>query len=104
MKLSLTTGASVGPTPESSQPDAASGQTLESATDATITVEPGVYALTACVGYVLVGWATTATAANIVFACPLAQTILIEVPAGTVHFHYVCVGSSPKAYLRKVKV
>jgi hypothetical protein len=101
MKLSLPTGASVAPTPEQAQPVAATGQTV-SGGDASYTVEPGVYALTACVGYVLGGWATTATAANILFACPFRQTILIDIPLGTIHVHLACVGAGAVAYLRKV--
>jgi hypothetical protein len=91
MKLSTTTGANIAPTPEESQPVAATGQTLTALVDTTITVEPGVYALTAAGGYALVGWATTDVAANIVFICPAGRTILIHVPIGTTHLHYKCV-------------
>jgi hypothetical protein len=101
-KCSTPDGASVAPTPEESQPIAGTGQTLASATDASVTVVPGVYALTACVGYALAGWATTDTAANVLFACPLARTILIVVPIGTDHLHYKVVGTGAAAYLRKV--
>ena len=85
-----------------SQPVAATGQTLTSATDASVTVEPGVYAVTASVGYLVAGWATTATAANIIFVCPAGSTILIVIPIGTIHFHYKVVGTGATAYLRKV--
>jgi hypothetical protein len=91
MKLSLTTGASVAPTPEASQPVAASGQTVSSLTDATLTVEAGVYAITSEVGYVVLGWSSTDTAANILFVCPEGKTILIDVPIGTTVLHYKCV-------------
>jgi hypothetical protein len=103
MKLSTTTGANISPTPEMSQPVAATGQTLSSAVDASVTVEAGVYALTAAVGYALIGWATTDTAANILFVCPEDKTILIHIPIGTIHFHYKLVGTGAVAFLRKVQ-
>jgi hypothetical protein len=102
MKLSTPDGASVAPTPESSQPVSATGQTVGGG-DAAYTVVPGVYALTACVGYVLGGWSTTAAAANILFACPFRQTILINVPIGTTSLYLACVGAGAVAYLRQVK-
>jgi hypothetical protein len=91
MKLSTPTGASIAPTPEGSQPVSATGQTLTALVDTTITVEPGVYALTSAGGYALVGWATTDTAANVLFICPAGRTIIIHVPEGVTHLHYRCV-------------
>jgi len=91
MKCSLTTGAAVSPTPNDSQPVDATGQTLSSLTNATLTVAPGVYALTCAVGYVVAGWLTTAAAANILFVCPEGKTIIIDVPIGVTTLHYKCV-------------
>lgn len=103
MKLSTIAGSSITPHPDQAQPVAASGQSLTETSDAAVTVEAGMYALTAVVGYCLAGWLTTATAANIVFACGTNQTIIIEVPVGQTDLHYILVGSSPKAYLRKLQ-
>ena len=103
LKLSTTTGANVSPTPEMAQPIAATGQTLSSTSDASVTVEQGVYALTCAVGYALIGWATTGTAANVIFLCPAKGTILLHIPIGTIHFHYTLVGTGAVAFLRKVQ-
>jgi len=82
---------------------AATGQLLNSETDATITVEAGKrYVVTALVGYVLLGILTTATAANIMWCAADGQTIQIKVPVGTTSLHYRAVGTTPIAYLREV--
>jgi hypothetical protein len=62
-----------------------------------------MYALTMLVGYSIGGWLTTGTAANIVFACGLYQTILIEVPIGTTGVFLACVGGGAVGYLRKLQ-
>lgn len=104
MKLSTIAGSSITPHPNMSQPVAASGQSLAATSDTSITVVAGaMYALTCVVGYCLAGWLTTGTAANIVFACGTGQTILIEVPVGQEDLHYILVGSSPLAYLRRIQ-
>ena len=107
MKLSTIAGSSVTPHPNMSQPVAASGQLLEDTSDATVTVEAGMYALTMTVsaglGIFKAGWATTATAANVVFVATNGETILIEVPTGTIHFHYILTGTNAKAFLRKLQ-
>jgi len=95
-------GNQMAPCGEMATPEAASGQTLDQTSDTEITVESGqVYTLTACVGYCLLGLLTTATAANIIWACAAGQTIQIKVPANTTTLHYICVGTTPKAFLRK---
>jgi len=91
VKLSTTTGANISPTPESSQPVSSTGQTLEATTDSVVVVEPGVYTITASEGYVLAGWDTTDTAANILFVCPARRSITVHIPIGTNHIHYKCV-------------
>jgi hypothetical protein len=96
-------GQNIAPTPESADPVAASGQTLDQTTNTAITVTPGVYVLTAVVGYCLVGLLTTATAANILWVATTGgPSCHISVPAGTTQLNYICVGSSPKAFIRKV--
>lgn len=101
--LSLPTGQTVGPTPTSAQPVLASGQTLSATSNTVITVEPGVYAVTATVGYCLIGFASVDTAVNVLFIAPAGVTVLIWVPANVVTLYYKCVGTSPYAFLRKVR-
>lgn len=101
--LNIPTGQNVAPTPTSAQPVSGSGQTLTSVTDTTVTVVAGVYTLTSTVGYCLAGFATTDTAANILFVAPAGVTILIWVPEGITSLYYKCVGTSPYAFLRKVR-
>jgi hypothetical protein len=100
--MSLPTGQNVAPTPTSAQPVLASGQTLTSATDTTVTVVSGCYTVTSTVGYCLMGFASVDTAANILFVAPAGVTILIVVPEGMTSLYYKCVGTSPYAFLRKV--
>jgi hypothetical protein len=102
MKLSTIAGSNVAPHPNIAQPVAASGQAI-SGGEAAYTVEAGMYALTALVGYIIGGWLTTATAANVVFACGVNQTILIEVPIGTTDVHLSCVGDGALGKLRKLQ-
>ncbi len=88
-------------------PIAASGQTLTNAakdTNTTITVVGGaMYALTAQeVGGFFLGIATTATAANIIWACPIHETIIINVPSGTTTLHYACDTNDAIGYLRRL--
>lgn len=102
MKLSTIAGSSITPHPDQAQPVAASGQAVTGA-DAAYTVEAGMYALTALVGYIIGGWLTTATAANVVFACGTNQTIIIEVPIGTTSIYLACVGDGSLGKLRKLQ-
>lgn len=96
-------GENISPTPESANPVAASGQTLDQTSNTAITVEPGVYVVTAVVGYVTLGLLTQATAANILWVATAGgPSIHVCVPQGTTALNYICVGSSPKAFLRKV--
>jgi hypothetical protein len=104
MKLSTIAGSSVTPHPDQAQPVAASGQSLAATSDTSITVVSGaMYAITVTVGYLIAGWLTTGTAANIVFACGTNQTIIIEVPVGQTDLHYNLVGTSPLAWLRRIQ-
>jgi hypothetical protein len=87
----------------SADPIALSGQTLDQTTDASITVVAGAtYAITACVGYLLMGLLTVATAANIEWVAANGQTIHVKVPIGTTTLHYIVVGTSPLAFLRRI--
>lgn len=102
MRLSTILGSSITPHPDSAQPVAASGQAVSGA-DTAYTVEAGMYALTMLVGYAIAGWLTTATAANVVFACGVNQTILIEVPIGKTAIYIACVGDGALGKLRKLQ-
>jgi hypothetical protein len=96
-------GFNIACTPESANPIAGTGQILNATEDTSITVEPGVYVVTAVVGYVLLGFVTTATVANILWAATAGgPSIHVCIPENTTDLHYICVGSSPKAYIRKV--
>jgi hypothetical protein len=101
--LSLPSGQNVAPTPTSAQPVLATGQTLSATTDTAITVVAGCYTITSTVGYCLIGFASVDTAANILFVAPAGVTVLIWVPNGTTSLYYKCVGTSPFAFLRKVR-
>jgi hypothetical protein len=88
-------------------PVAASGQTLTNGTkdtDTEATVVAGAsYAFTAqTVGGFYFGVATIATAANIIWACPLYRTIIISIPAGVTVLHYAADTNSGVGYLRKL--
>jgi hypothetical protein len=96
-------GFNIAPTPESANPIAASGQTLDQTSNTAIVVEPGVYVVTAVVGYVLIGLLTTATAANILWVATVGgPSVHICIPENTTALNYICVGEGSKAYLRKV--
>jgi hypothetical protein len=103
MKDTTPLGFNIAPTPESSNPIAASGQTLSQTLSTAITVAPGVYVVTAVVGYVCLGFAAVSTAANIVWVVTAGgPSIHICVPENVTTLYYICIGSSPKAFLRKV--
>jgi hypothetical protein len=91
----------------SPDPVQASGQTLThgtAGTDVSATVEAGAkYAFTAqTVGGFFFGLAAVTTPANIVWACPLHQTITIVIPAGETVLHYAPDTNSAVGYLRKL--
>jgi hypothetical protein len=88
-------------------PVAASGQTLTNGTkdtDTEVTVVAGAtYAVTSQVtGGFYFGVATVATAANILWACPIYRTILITIPLGVTTLHYATDVNSGVGYLRKL--
>lgn len=93
--------------PDAANPILASGQTLTNAsadtnTEATV-VAGGTYAITALnTGGFLFGLATTATAANIVWACGLHHTVIIKIPAGYTVLHYQTDTNNGMAYLRRI--
>jgi hypothetical protein len=104
--LSDNAGRQVPPV-ESVDPIAASGQTLTNAakdTDTTATVVASAkYAITAqTVGGFYFGVATIATAANILWACPLGKTIIITIPAGVTTLHYAADTNDAIGYLRRL--
>ncbi|KKK97397.1 hypothetical protein LCGC14_2653170 [marine sediment metagenome] len=95
------------PPADAPDPVAASGQTLTNGTkdtNTTVTVVEGAsYALTAQeVGGFYLGILTTATAANIIWACPVGKTIIISIPSGVTTLHYATDTNSAIGYLRKL--
>lgn len=91
----------------SPDPIAASGQTLTNGskdTDTSATVVAGAkYALTAQeVGGFYLGIADVETAANIIWACPVRETITIVIPAGVTTLHYAADTNDAIGYLRRL--
>ncbi|MBE3139503.1 MAG: hypothetical protein IMZ53_02865 [Thermoplasmata archaeon] len=85
-----------------------SGQTLTDSTtgaDHTVTVVAGaMYAFTCLIaGGMIFGLATTATAANIIWACGFNETIIIKIPEGYTTLHYQSPTSGGSGYLRRIK-
>lgn len=89
-------------------PIAASGQTLTNAADDTDTeatvVAGAMYALTAQeVGGFYLGIADVIDdAANIIWACPIYQTIIIVIPVGVTILHYAADVDAAIGYLRRL--
>ena len=88
-------------------PVLASGQTLTNASKDTNTtatvVAGGIYAITAQeVGGFFFGLATIATAANIIWACPVRETIIIKIPVGYTTLNYGCDTNDSIGYLRRI--
>ncbi len=88
-------------------PVAASGQTLTNGTkdtDTEATVVAGAqYALTAQeVGGFYLGVADVTTAANIIWACPVGETIVIVIPEAITVLHYATDTANAIGYLRKL--
>lgn len=100
-------GHRVPPHPNLSDPVLASGQTIAASgkdTNAEITVVAGEsYAITS-IGFHVLGIATTATAANIIWAVSDGHTIVIKIPAGYTSLHYQTPSNTRTLYLRKLTV
>ncbi len=95
------------PPADAPDPIKATGQTLThgtAGTDQSATVEAGEkYAFTSStVGGFYFGIASTGTAANIIWACPLHRTIIIVIPNGVTALHYAPDTNSAVGYLRKL--
>ena len=95
------------PPADAPDPVVATGQTLTNATkdtDTSATVVAGAkYALTAqTVGGFYLGVAAITTAANIVWCCPLGETIIIVIPTGITTLHYAADTNSAVGYLRRL--
>ena len=100
-------GHTVPAHPNMADPVAASGQTLTNAakdTNTTATVVAGAtYAITAQeVGGFYLGILTVATAANIIWACPVGKTIIITIPEATTTLHYATDTNDAIGYLRRL--
>lgn len=88
-------------------PVAASGQTLTDAAiggDHSCTVVAGEsYAFTAALtGSFFFGVADITTAANIIWACGLYDTIVMKIPQGITVLHYAGSANGATGYLRKL--
>ena len=72
-------------------------------TNASITVKQGkMYAITSLLGAHVFGIATTATAANCIWAAGSGQTIIIRVPIGYTALHYQTPSNTRVFYIREV--
>lgn len=109
--LSDNGGNRVPPHPDLSDPVLGSGQKVVAGskdTDATITVVAGAtYAISSLVGAHVFGIATTATAANCIWAAAAGKTIVIKIPIGDsgdyTLLHYQTLSSSRVFYIRRLK-
>jgi len=96
------------PTAGAPDPIAGSGQSLTNASDDTDTeatvVAGATYALTAQeTGGFYLGVADVITdAANIIWACPVRETIIIVIPIGITVLHYAGDADNAVGYLRKL--
>lgn len=92
--------------PHTADPILASAQKVVAGsknTDATITVVAGqAYIITSLEGHHVFGIATTATAANCVWAAPAGATIIIKVPHGYTALHYQTPSDTRTFYIRKL--
>ncbi len=99
-------GNLTGPHPDISDPVLASAQKVVAGSkdaNATIDVESGkMYAITSLIGAHVFGIATTATAANCIWAAPAGKTIVIRVPIGYTTLHYQTPSDSRVFYIRKL--
>lgn len=99
-------GNMTGPHPDISDPVLGSAQKVTAGskdTNATITVEQGkMYAITSIDGSHVFGIATTATAANCVWAVGEGRTIVIRVPIGYTTLHYQTSDDNRVFYIRKL--
>ena len=104
--LSDNSGNRVPPGVVAADPVASSGITLSDAvigSDITQTVEAGArYALTSVAYGFVLGVATVETAANIIWVCPLNETIIIQIPVGVTALHYQGTTDVSLGYMRKL--
>jgi len=105
--LSDNAGNRASPGAVCADPVAASGQTLTDAAiggDHSCTVVAGArYAFTAALtGSFFFGIAAITTAANIIWACGLNQTIIMKIPQGQTTLHYAGSANGATGYLRKL--
>lgn len=105
--LSDNKGHRVPPHPDMADPVVGSGQTLTYGTKDTnrgVSVTPGAYAFTAqeVGGFYLGLVSVTADAANIIWACPVGKTIIINIPEGYISLKYSCDTNDAIGYLRRL--
>ena len=107
IKLYDNGGNIASPGAVNADPILASGQTMTDAAiggDHTVTVVAGArYAFTAgLTGGFIFGIAAVTTAANIVWACGLNDTIMIKIPQGYTSLHYAGLVNNAAGYLRRL--
>ena len=105
--LSDNAGNRASPGAVNCDPLVASGQTLTDAAiggDHEVTVVAGArYAFTAgLTGGFIFGIAAVTTAANIIWACGLNDTIVIKIPQGYTTLHYASLVNDGTGYLRRL--
>jgi len=105
--LSNNGGQRVSPHPNLSHPVNGTGQQLTNGsadTDTTATVVAGAqYAVTALnTGGFILGLSDPTTATNVMWVCPLYETIVIKIPEGSTTLHYATDTADGIAYLRKL--
>jgi hypothetical protein len=107
VKLMNNAAISIPPNAETAEPLAGTGQLLTNAvadTNATATVTPGLWLLTAYeTGSFLAGLATTATATNIKWCASVGGPgVVIRIPVGTTTLHYQTAAANGRALLVKL--
>lgn len=100
-------GNRMPPHPNMGDPILASGARLRPSknTNTEYTVVPGaVYAITSRISYFVFGIATTATDANIIWACPIGKTIIIKIPNVPTYtsLHYQGYDDNPELHIRRL--
>jgi hypothetical protein len=95
--------------PNMADPIAASGQTLTNATadaDGTATVVAGatyVFTTLKTGGFYFSITGVVTTPANIEWACPLQQSVIIKIPVGVTTLHYATDTNNGKGFLRRIE-
>ena len=102
-------GNLIAPHPNAINPKAGSGITIttngsQNTNDTDTVVSGATYAMTNIDGTdsVLLGLATTATAANVIWVIAPGQTVIVKIPEGTTTIHHQSIGTSVVVRAREV--